>query len=249
TGASLSPHSTVGAGGTRTRTEGRSKQSVKPWKSLVAGANAWFRWAEADRPEPDRILHDPFARRFVEHDPRVELIRLGRFLLPPLRRTIDELQTAHCTRHRAIDELVCRAAADGFAQVVTIGPGYDMRPARLSGRAPAVRWTELDHPGTQARKRELAAGLDVAPVARAAIDLMSEPLEGALAAAGVDPRRPVCFVLEGLIHYLSDERLDALLAGMAAAGDRVRAVFSFIRTDMYERRTSTFVGLIKAVRE
>ena len=55
-------------------------------RSLVAGVNAEFRARETALPDGQRILSDPWARLFSEGDPRVRLLRAGRWLWPPLRR-------------------------------------------------------------------------------------------------------------------------------------------------------------------
>lgn len=227
-----------------------AKPKTRGGKSLVAGANAWMRAKESERPEGDRILFDPWARSMAERDWRIQAIRVGRFLIPPLRKTIDQLQTAHCVRHASIDSLVCRAVErDGFEQIVTIGAGYDMRPYRFGDRLRGARWFECDHPGTHARKCELVEGLGNRSVDRVPVDLCTESLSGALARTTFSRQAPTVFVLEGLIHYLSMAQLEALLDAIASAAGRVRVVFSYIRSDMYERKTSTFVWLVKAVHE
>lgn len=220
-------------------------------RSLVAGANALFRAAESRRAPDARILHDPFAHLFAESDPRVLAIRYGRFLALPLWAQIDALQTVHCVRHRAVDELILRAIAGGARQVVVAGAGYDMRPARFADRLDGVRWIEADHPATAARKwRILAARGGVQrPVEHTGVDLDVDSLGGALERTRFDPALPTCFVLEGLVHYLAPERLDALLAD-AARGPGPRVVLiTFIRTDMYESAPGLFVKIVQAVRE
>lgn len=223
-------------------------------RSLVAGANALFRANEAKRPEGDRIVDDQWAHCFAERDPRVLAVRYGRFVLPPLRRSIDELQAAHCVRHRAIDELVLTAIRDqGATQVVTIGAGYDMRPTRfadLSGQEAPVRWFEVDHPATAAKKWALLEGVDGVnrDVVRIEADLATASLGDVLRNSAFDSERPTCFVLEGFIHYLTPQGLNDLLSSMAIAPRR-RVIASYIRTEMYEQANSIFIRLVVAVRE
>ena len=219
-------------------------------RSLIAGANALFRAAESHR--RGSILKDAWAHILAERDVRVQAVRYGRFALPPLRRAIDELQTAHCVRHRAIDELLLRAVErDGYKQVVLIGAGYDMRASRFVDRLRGVRFIEADHPATQARKSQLLASCEGvnADVEHVALDLMFESLGDVLARTRLDPQLPTCFIAEGLVHYLTLARLDDLLASTACVNGRARFVLSFIRSDMYARATSTFTQLIKLVGE
>ena len=221
-----------------------------PPRSLIASANALFRMDETRRPEARRILSDPWAGPLAE-GLLLQAVRWLRFAIPPLHRAVAELQTAHCVRHRAIDELTLRAVADGHRQVVVLGAGHDMRASRFADRLDGVAWFEVDLPAMSARKREATAGLEGVNrrVRYVPVDLGAEGVTGKLVAAGFDPARPACFVLEGFIHYLSAEALDALLAAIAAGPGRRRAIFSFIRTDMYLACTSSFRNLIRIVRE
>ena len=93
-------------------------------RSLIAGANAWFRAAESER--RDAILKDDYAIHLAERDPRVQAVRFGRFFIPKLAREIEELQVAHCVRHAAIDRLVLDAIAEGYERVMIVGAGYDI---------------------------------------------------------------------------------------------------------------------------
>jgi methyltransferase (TIGR00027 family) len=223
-------------------------------RSLVAGVNALFRANESRRPEGQRLLLDTFAGVLAERDPRVLAIRYARVASADLRRIVDELQTAHCVRHRAIDELLLDAvAAGGFRQIVSVGAGYDMRPLRFETELEGVRCVEIDHPDTLARKeRLLAAHLGrLRSVERVAIDLLADSLDDALRRTSIDRAQPICFVLEGLIHYLTPERLDALLESIAKASssDRVVVILSFIRSEVYRSAPSSFIRLVRILRE
>jgi methyltransferase (TIGR00027 family) len=216
--------------------------------SLVAGINALFRSREARAPDP--LLHDPYARLFGARHPLVWALRGLRLALPPLRRLVDELQIAHCVRHRSIDELCRRAATSGFAQIVILGAGYDTRPLRLAPLFPSVRWFELDHPATAARKTHLARRAGLAwPAARASLDLQRDPLAPALDAIGFDPAAPACFVLEGLAHYLDRAAFRRLLAAAAAGPGRRRIILSYIDRAMAARAPTLFVRLVQLLRE
>jgi methyltransferase (TIGR00027 family) len=220
-------------------------------RSLVAGVNAEFRAWESRRPAGERILFDPWAHLFTESDPVVRLLRKARFLWPALGRVVDEQQTVHCVRHRSIDELLLRAVDRGYRQVVVVGSGYDMRASRFAPRLAGVRWIEADHPDTLERKWRLirpSAGLNL-EVELVAVDLVRQPLLGRLEAGGFDPDRPACFVLEGLIHYLPQARLEALLAALGGSRSPVCILMSYITTEMYDRASTLFVRLVRALGE
>ena len=217
--------------------------------SLVAGVNALFRSRESRAPAP--LLHDPYAHLFGERHPLIWGLRALRFALPPLRRMIDELQIAHCVRHRSIDELCLRAARrDRFGQIVILGAGYDSRALRLAPLLPDVRWFEVDHPATAARKTRLAARAGITWTAgRVMVDLQRDPLAPALAAVGFDPAAPACFVLEGLAHYLDRSAFRQLLGAAAPPGRPRRIILSYIDRRMAASAPSLFVALVRLLRE
>jgi methyltransferase (TIGR00027 family) len=217
-------------------------------RSLIAGANALLRMKESTR--DDRILADPWAGELAEDHPLIAALRFSRFALPPLYRAIDELQTAHCVRHRAVDELMLRALDDGFRQIVVVGAGYDMRASRFADRLEGVRFIELDLPATAARKRARLASLPgVNPrVEYAAVDLAKQPLGDALAATRFRPSLPTLFILEGLVHYLPRARVRALLAELAGPRRR-RVLVSYIRPDVERRAGATLRAMIGVLRE
>jgi methyltransferase (TIGR00027 family) len=219
-------------------------------RSLVAGVNALFRSRESQGPPDERLLYDPYARLFGERHPLVFGLRALRLLVPPLRRLIEELQTAHCVRHRSIDELCLEAGRDGFGQVVLVGAGYDTRPLRLGPHLPGARWFEVDHPATAARKARLWRRSRLRGNARPVpLDLERGALGPALQAAGFDPEAPTCFVLEGLAHYLGRPSLGRLLDAAAEGPGARRVILSYIRRDMGAAASSLFVALVGLLRE
>lgn len=224
---------------------GGSKRS----RSRVAGVNALFRAKETARSADARVLIDPFARLFIEQSPVVWAIRLLRFVIPPLQRLVWELQTVHCVRHASVDALVRRAINDGFTQIAIFGAGYDMRAARFATEA---RVFELDDAPTIGRKQRvlMESGAANSNVKRCAVDLMEGDLNvtGMLESAGFDRTQPSCFILEGIVHYLTQERLAALLQNLSAVASR-RVVITFIEPAMVKRASSGFVRLVQLVRE
>lgn len=92
--------------------------------------------------------------------------------------------------------------------------GYDCRALR--SRTPGVRFIELDHPATQADKRRLLAdlGADASDVAYAAADFTRDDVGAALAAAGHDAHEPTVFLVEGLLVYLDEDVIRALLGAL-----------------------------------
>jgi methyltransferase (TIGR00027 family) len=110
---------------------------------------------------------------------------------------------------------------EGCTQLL-LGAGYDTRATRLPAAASSSVF-EVDHPSTQARKRE-AIGTQSAHVRYIPLDLERDPLAPALVGAGFDAGQRTCVLWEGVFSYLTpeaiDETLEALL-GLCAPGSRI----------------------------
>ncbi|KAI8467476.1 MAG: S-adenosyl-L-methionine-dependent methyltransferase [Monoraphidium minutum] len=135
-------------------------------------------------------------------------------------------------------------------QVVVLGAGFDARPWRLA-LPEGVAWFEVDLPEVVAAKRaqlqRLGAALAPAPAgggsgggggggggarhplraaswAALSADLQRPGWSGTLLSAGLDAAAPTVWVAEGLLMYLTEAQVDALLQEMAAvspAGSRL----------------------------
>lgn len=219
-------------------------------RSLVAGVNALFRAVETRR-GPQAILSDPFAGRFAEHLSVVSALRAVRWVVPPLRRNVDELLTVHCVRHASIDAQVLAAHAEGCRQFVIFGAGYDMRPYRFAALREGTRWFEVDHPETAARKRRILPELELpeAPVERVPTELGLDDPAYRLAEHGFDPAAHTCFILEGLVHYLPAAVWSDLVGWMMSGAADRDVVLSFITPEMAARANGWFKGLVKVLRE
>jgi methyltransferase (TIGR00027 family) len=120
----------------------------------------------------------------------------------------------------AVDRLSAR-------QVVLLGAGYDTRAARLA-RA-GVRFFEVDHPATQAEKRERLARLDGYPIDAATYVACNferdDPIEQ-LARADFDLREPALVLWEGVVPYLTEVAIRAT-ATRLATGLNPRSLVAF----------------------
>src|SRR4051794_31802357 len=83
------------------------------------------------------------------------------------RATVPGLCLHFMLRKRWIEHAVRSALARGARRVVVIGAGYDTLALRLAREFPALRFTEVDHPATQAVKRAALAASPNLPVGAA----------------------------------------------------------------------------------
>lgn len=120
----------------------------------------------------------------------------------------------------AVDRLSVR-------QIVILGAGYDTRAARLPRTG--VEFFEVDHPATQAAKRERLARVPGYPVdaARyAPCDFEREDPIDRLAAAGFRTSEPALVIWEGVVPYLSEAAVRGT-AGRLAGGLERRSLVAF----------------------
>ncbi|MEZ4216488.1 MAG: class I SAM-dependent methyltransferase [Myxococcota bacterium] len=192
--------------------------------SQTALATAALRAAHRlhDRPV---VFDDPLARDLTSDEWRAQL-DAGAMPRVVAQLGLRPIQGQLVGRARHVDDRLDRAIADaGAAQVVLLGAGLDS----LAWRRPSlgVRVIELDHPATQAWKRERLAELALdgaVDVALVPVDFEREAVDAALARAGFDRGAPAFFAWMGVVGYLAPASRRATLAGVArcaAAGSRV----------------------------
>ncbi len=159
-------------------------------------------------------------------------------------------------RTRFIDDALRAFAARGGRQVVLLGAGYDSRALRLRAELPGLRYYEVDHPATQAMKRELLPELVDAAVRFVVWDFQNDPmaqLPHALAAQGHDRSQPTLTIWEGVTMYLEPAAIEATVAAVAAyscIGSQL--VFTYFDRDRLQRpglRTRALSRLVASVGE
>jgi methyltransferase (TIGR00027 family) len=120
-------------------------------------------------------------------------------------------------RSRLAEDALAQAVAAGVRQYVVLGAGLDTFAYR--NPFPALRVFEVDHPATQARKRQRLADAHItvpAGVTFVAVDFAVEPLPRAMRAAGVRSEEPSFFSWLGVTPYLEPAKVLATLAAIAS---------------------------------
>jgi methyltransferase (TIGR00027 family) len=120
-------------------------------------------------------------------------------------------------RSAVIDAALLEAVKQGCRQIVILGAGFDTRAYRLDPLA-GLKVFEVDHPATQADKRERVRALPPprAEVVWTAVDFERDSLSERLAAAGHDATEKTVWVWEGVVMYLGDEAVRATLEAIRA---------------------------------
>ncbi len=154
------------------------------------------------------ILYDPFAMKVLRDD---EKDVLGFANAHPVA-SIGRLFTA--ARSRIAEDALSGALKRGIRQVVILGAGLDTFALRNPHGAREMRIYEVDHPATQAWKRERLAEAQIALPLRLAfvpVDFERDDVGEKLAAAGFQQKSPAFFTWLGVVPYLTQDAIGRTL--------------------------------------
>jgi len=133
-------------------------------------------------------------------------------------------------RSRFAEDELARAVERGVTQYVILGAGLDTFAYRNPFSTERLRVFEVDHPATQAWKRErlTTSSIPVPPsVTFAPIDFERQTLASGLAAAGFDFHRSAFFSWLGVTWYLTDAAIQSTLAFVASTMPGGGLVFDY----------------------
>jgi methyltransferase (TIGR00027 family) len=201
--------------------------------------------------EQGRIFSDPLALRIVGEDAD-SVVKWAEE--DPSRR---RMRIFIAVRTRFAEDALAAAVERGVSQLVVLGAGLDTYAYRCAMRD-RLRIFEVDHPATQAWKRQRLAEAEIplpASLTFAAIDFERQTLAEALAAAGFDPTRPTFFTWLGCVPYLTEEAVWSTLGFIAGTAHVAHVVFDYAdppdslapeMRDWHDRRAARVAGLGEA---
>jgi methyltransferase (TIGR00027 family) len=181
-------------------------------------------------PREERLAYDPYGGAFATGVVRraTDLLCAESWLLPRLLATAPTLHAFLLwmqLRTRALDDVLLEFVGSGGRQIVVLGAGYDCRAARFAHLLGEANVFEIDHPLTQAHKREVVELGELRTPARyVAWDFEASGMAGLgarLAREGLNRSHRVLTLWEGVTMYLDEPTIDATLAmlrGLGAAG-------------------------------
>jgi methyltransferase (TIGR00027 family) len=145
------------------------------------------------------------------------------------------LRAAMAVRSRFAEDELARAAAGGVRQYVVLGAGLDTYACRHQHDA-ALRVFEVDHPATQAWKRQLLAASSITvpdSLRFVPVDFERDALADALRAAGCNLAQPVFFSWLGVTLYLTEPAISDTLRLVASLPRGSGIVFDYgVRPDL-----------------
>jgi methyltransferase (TIGR00027 family) len=161
-------------------------------------------------------------------------------------------------RARYAEDLLEQAVRQGVKQYVILGAGMDTFAWRRPDLAARLQVFEVDHPATQAHKRqrlrevglEEPANLHFVPV-----DFSRDNLAAALGRAAYDPQAPTFFSWLGVTYYLPrDAVLTTWRAVTAVAPPGSAVIFDYLETDAFvpgkaARRVAILLEIVERVGE
>lgn len=220
---------------------------------------ALFRAIESSRPAGARLFRDPLATAFLDPGLRLAagaaaLPMVGRLVPAYIDRRWPGPRPSAVVRTRVIDDAVRGALAGGCSQLVLLGAGYDTRALRLA-EARAIEAFEVDHPVTQAAKREAlarATGELPATVHFVAVNFERDSLAEALDRAGLRRGIGTCIVWEGVFSYLTPEAIDATLRWtVQVSGPGSRLILTYIDAEALRPtgRTPAWIAAVERAGE
>jgi methyltransferase (TIGR00027 family) len=171
------------------------------------------------------ILHDPFAMKILHEDEKDVL----QFATAHPSASIGRLFTA--ARSRIAEDALSKAVEGGVRQIVILGAGLDTFALRNPHAAQQIRIFEVDHPATQAWKRQrmsepevpLPPWLTFVPV-----DFEQDDLREKLAAEGFQYSSPAFFTWLGVVPYLTQDAIDRTLDYISSIQNS-ELVFDYLR--------------------
>jgi len=173
--------------------------------------------------EKGRIFADPLALRILGED-AAALVRDAQ--QNPHRR---RMRIFIAARTRFAEDALAAAIERGVRQLVVLGAGLDTYAYRGAQRD-RLRIFEVDHPATQAWKRQRLAEAEIPlpdALTFAPVDFERETLGEGLAAAGFDPAQRSFFTWLGVVPYLTQEAAFTTLRFIGGLPGGAQVVFDY----------------------
>jgi methyltransferase (TIGR00027 family) len=171
-----------------------------------------------------RVLDDPLALRIIGSEAAEEL-KTNPKEHHAFSRAFRAFMAA---RSRYAEDELASAVAQGVTQYVVLGAGLDTFAYR--NPHPGLRVFEVDHPDTQAWKREQlqTAGIPIPSfLTFVPVDFEKQTLEAGLTHSGFNPNAPAFFSWLGVTPYLTREACMTTLSLIAKLPARSGVVFDF----------------------
>lgn len=187
------------------REDGYTRIEMKTGRASRTALRVAIRRAAHQMTEDPLILEDPLVLRLIGPGYERDLERASHSVARDFRGFM-------AARSRYAEDLLAEAVAAGVRQYVVLGAGLDTFAYRNPHAG--LRVFEVDHPATQAWKRERLAEAGIAvpeAVTFVPLDFEHRTLAEGLAEAGFDAERAAFFGWLGVVPYLTRAAFEATL--------------------------------------
>jgi len=202
--------------------------------------------------ERGHIFSDPLAMRILGPDAQ-EAVRNAENDL-----TTRSLRLFIAVRTRLAEDALAAAVAGGVRQLVVLGAGLDTYAYRCAF-SERLQIFEVDHPATQAWKRQrlAEAGIHVPrTLTFAAVDFEREALADGLAGAGFNRDEQTFFTWLGVVPYLTEQAVFSTLDFIATMPGGAHVVFDYANppavgpdSDQYAAASAALAARVAALGE
>jgi methyltransferase (TIGR00027 family) len=172
------------------------------------------------------ILPDPWAEeamRHIDYDMSKQLSGVASWSMWK-----DIGPTVIATRAATFDQLITRFLADHpDAVVLQVGCGMDSRAFRINPPA-GEEWFDVDYPDVIDLRRQLFPTRDHYPQDK--YHMIGAPLDNLLWLDDVPRDRPGLLIAEGVMHYLNESEVKALLNAVVAHFPSGQMIFDICNT-------------------
>lgn len=154
----------------------------------------------------------PTWRRLLQFQPAVKLLNSR-----VLQSSLGLLEAQVILRSHYAEEHLLHAIAKGIQQYVIVGAGLDTSAIRIAQQFPHLKIFEVDHPDTQATKRQKLTklGLSTQHIEFVAVNFERESIADALARSSYQPHQAGFFSWLGTTHYLTQNATLSTLKSIA----------------------------------
>jgi methyltransferase (TIGR00027 family) len=170
------------------------------------------------------ILYDPFAIKILREDEKDILEFANKHPLASIGRLVTT------ARSRIAEDALSGAVERGIRQIVILGAGLDTFALRNPHSARQIRIYEVDHPATQAWKRQRLAEAQLALppwLIFVPVDFERDVLGEKLVGAGFQQNSPAFFSWLGVVPYLTQDAIASTLDTIASI-QKSEVVFDYM---------------------
>jgi methyltransferase (TIGR00027 family) len=176
--------------------------------------------------EGGRVFTDPFARRIID-EPSFALLEAAN---TDTKRSPSYYVVV--ARSRFAEDALAAAVERGVRQAVVLGAGLDTLGLRNPYAAKGLRVFEVDHPATQAWKRERLRDVGIAmptSLVFAPVDFERDDLADGLRTSGFRAEEPSFFLWLGVVVYLTRAAVFGTLRAITGMPE-AEVVFTYSET-------------------